>query len=80
MTWFWFSFVNDAGKNIGCTICDGTSIENAHRATHMRGINPGGEMKAMEMVGCTIAKMGPYVPYKLYTMAELRKIGPVERF
>ena len=78
--WFWFSFSEDAGF-LGGLICDGESFLDAHQNTHLRGINPGGEVKAVEMMGCKSAKdLKPYVPYRLYTKAEIEALDGAVRF
>ena len=81
MKWFWFSFLRDPDVFIGGLIVDGESFTDAHRNTHRRGINPGGEVKAMELVDCNGPDdLSPYVPYRLYTKAEMESIDGASRF
>ncbi len=46
--WWWMSFADNTG-NLGVVIISGKTFEDAHRATHDLGINPGGELCSVEI-------------------------------
>jgi len=76
--WWWFSFSSEEGF-LGGTIVDGASFPEAHQNTHRRGVNPGGGVQAMELVGCTGPDdVKPYVPYRLYSKAEMDALDGAE--
>ena len=75
--WFWFSFSGDDGF-IGALIIDGVNFMAAHQNSHLLGLNPGGELKSLELEGCKGPDdMGKYEPYRLYTKAEIEAIDGV---
>lgn len=70
--WWWFSFADQSGF-LGACIVDAPTFQDVHQKTHALGINPGGEVKALQ--GCSSDKpMEGYEVGKLYTREELEAL------
>ena len=78
--WWWFSFSTDAGSFLGGVCGEGETFEEALARLSSIGLNPGGQPKGAEMVGCRgPSDIAPYEPYVLYGIEDMSKMGgPVD--
>jgi hypothetical protein len=72
---YWFmSFAEETGKNLGCCIIASESAQQAHALSHRYGINPGGQMQSSGLTKEQFKLQGLELN-KLYTREEMMKMG-----
>jgi len=70
MSLFWLSFADDCGFR-GGLLTEGSvsDIEAMIRETHRRGVNPGGQIKIVE-----VGTKGPFELWRLYSAADIDRL------
>ncbi len=76
---FWLSFADDSGF-LGAAIVEAPNIIAAIQKAWELKINPGGEVKSLELPGATEDKLLPFVPNYLYSKAEIQALGGAAKF
>ncbi len=79
-SYWWLSFADVTGF-LGGVVLPARSFIEAHAKSLKHGVNPGGEIKGIELPQRRLGELLPYVTYRLYTMAEIKEIdGPPVKF
>ena len=77
--YFWLSFAGDKGF-LGATIIESSDIKQAIKKAWKLGVNPGGEVKSLELPHPHEADLLPFVPNRLYSKAEIEALGGAMKF
>lgn len=68
--YWWLSFADERGF-LGATVVPGSSFEDALTAASLLGVNPGGDVQGIEILG---GSLGPFESGRLYSKEDINKI------